>query len=125
MDVLERASEALNTAALDAIHFEGPGTDLTIGLLPSSIWRMARWSTVEGVQHLPNVPTEEVFTSPDPMRAEGHVRSTKPLVLIDGTVVRGLEVRFENGRAVEIRADEGGDVLARSSGDRRGRFEAR
>lgn len=112
LDVLERASEALNTAALDAVHFEGPGTDLTIGLLPSSVWRMARWSTVEGIEHLPNVPTEEVFTSPDLMRADGHVCSTKPLVLSDGTVVRGLKVRFENGRAVDIQADEGGDVLA-------------
>ena len=112
LDVLERAAAALNDMGLDAVHFEGPGTDLTIGLFPSSIWRMARWSTVDGIPHLPNVPTEEVFTSPDPLRVDGHVRSTKPLVLIDGTVVRGLEVRFEAGRAVEISADEGGEVLA-------------
>jgi aminopeptidase len=111
LDALERAAEALNEARLDAVHFEGEGTDLTIGLLPSSIWRMARWSTIEGVRHLPNVPTEEVFTSPDPQRVEGHVRSTRPLVLSDGTLVRGLEVRFEGGRAVEIAADEGADVL--------------
>jgi aminopeptidase len=108
---LERAAEALNEAQLDAVHFEGEGTDLTIGLLPSSIWRMARWATVEGLRHLPNVPTEEVFTSPDPERVEGHVRSTKPLVLTDGTMVRGLQVRFDGGRAVEITADEGGEVL--------------
>ncbi len=112
IDELERASEALNEVALDAVHFEGEGTDLTIGLLPSSIWRMARWSTVEGLRHLPNVPTEEVFTTPDPQRTEGHVRSTKPLVLADGTLVKGLTVRFEGGRAVEITADEGGEVLA-------------
>ena len=109
---LERAAEALNEARFDAVHFEGEGTDLTIGLLPTSIWRMARWSTIDGIRHLPNVPTEEVFTSPDPERVEGHVRSTKPLVLVDGTVVRGLKVRFEGGRAVEITADEGGEVLA-------------
>jgi aminopeptidase len=112
LDVLEGASQALNDgASLDAVHFQGPGTDLTIGLFPSSIWRMARWSTIDGVPHLPNVPTEEVFTTPDPQRADGQIRSTRPLVLIDGTVVRGLEVRFEGGRAVEISADEGGDVL--------------
>ena len=111
LDSLERASEALNEAHLDAVHFEGDGTDLTIGLLPTSIWRMARWSTIDGIRHLPNVPTEEVFTSPDPSRTDGRVRSTKPLVLTDGTVVRGLEVRFEQGRAVEITADEGAEVL--------------
>jgi len=108
---LERAAEALNDARLDAVHFEGEGTDLTIGLLPSSIWRMARWATIDGLRHLPNVPTEEVFTSPDPERVEGHVRSTKPLVLTDGTMVRGLQVRFAAGRAVEITAGEGGEVL--------------
>jgi aminopeptidase len=111
IDQLERAAEALNDADLDAVHFEGDGTDLTIGLLPSSIWKMARWATIANVRHLPNVPTEEVFTSPDPERVEGHVRSTKPLVLSDGTLVTGLEVRFEGGRAVEVTADEGGEVL--------------
>jgi aminopeptidase len=111
IDALERAAEAMNDASFDAIHFEGEGTDLTIGLLPTSTWRMARWSTVDGIRHLPNVPSEEVFTSPDPERVEGRVRSTKPLVLTDGTVVRGLEVRFEGGRAVEIDAAEGADVL--------------
>jgi aminopeptidase len=111
LDSLERAAEALNESDFDAVHFEGEGTDLTIGLLPTSIWRMARWSTVDGIRHLPNVPTEEVFTSPDPTRTDGRVRSTKPLVLSDGTMVRGLEVRFEQGRAVEITADEGAEVL--------------
>jgi aminopeptidase len=111
IDSLERAAGAMNEANLDAIHFEGEGTDLTIGLFPTSIWRMARWSTIEGIRHLPNVPSEEVFTSPDPERVDGHVRSTKPLVLSDGTLVRGLEVRFEGGRAIEITADEGAEVL--------------
>ena len=54
---------------------------------------------------MPNLPTEEVFTTPDPERADGHVTATKPLVLADGTVVRGLRVRFEGGRAVQIDAD--------------------
>jgi aminopeptidase len=111
IDSLERAAEAMNDAGLDAVHFEGEGTDLTIGLFPTSTWRMARWSTVDGIRHLPNVPSEEVFTTPDPARVEGRVRSTKPLVLTDGTIVRGLEVRFEEGRAVEITADEGAEVL--------------
>ena len=60
---------------------------------------------------MPNLPTEEVFTTPDPARTEGHVTSTKPLVLRDGTIIRGLRVRFEGGRAVEIEADEDADAL--------------
>jgi aminopeptidase len=111
LEQLERAAAALNDSRLDAVHFEGEGTDLTIGLLSTSVWQTARWSTVGGIRHLPNVPSEEVFTSPDPERAEGRVRSTKPLVLSDGTLVSGLEVRFEQGRAVEITADESAEVL--------------
>jgi aminopeptidase len=71
----------------------------------------ASLETVDGVSHLANVPTEEVYATPDPERAEGYVRSTRPLLLFDGTVIRGLEVRFEGGRAVEITADQGGEVL--------------
>jgi aminopeptidase len=58
-----------------------------------------------------NVPSEELFTAPDPERAKGRVRSTRPLVLGDGAIIRGLEVRFEAGRAVAIDADEGAEVL--------------
>ena len=60
---------------------------------------------------MPNLPTEEVFTSPDPERVDGAVTSTKPLVLMDGTVVRGLRVRFEGGRAVQIDADTAAETL--------------
>jgi aminopeptidase len=108
---LDAVGRRLNALELDALRFEGPGTDLTVGLLPSSTWLGAMSTTVDGLEHLPNVPTEEVFTTPDPERTEGVVRSTKPLVLIDGTLVRGLEVRFEGGRVVQIDADEGVDVL--------------
>ncbi len=101
------AAERLNERRFDAIHFEGPGTDLTVGLLPTSHWGNAGFTTVDGVPHLANVPSEEVFTSPDPTRTEGTVRSTKPLTFADGSVVRGLTVRFEGGRAVAIEADEG------------------
>jgi aminopeptidase len=115
---LNAAGERLNALDLDAVHFEGPGTDLTIGLLPSSRWIGARSETVDGLEHLPNVPTEEVFTTPDPLRAEGRVRSTKPLVLVDGSIVHGLEVRFEGGRAVQIDATEGAEVMrARTARD--------
>ena len=111
IEELTDVGSRLNALSLDALHYEGPGTDLTVGLLPSSSWIGAVSWTVDGLEHLPNVPTEEVFTTPDPARAEGRVRSTKPLVLVDGSIVRGLEVRFESGRAVEVDAEEGAEVI--------------
>lgn len=111
MDATGAAAAKLNELRFDALHLKGPGTDLTVGLLPTSRWWNARFSTVDGIEHVPNVPSEEVFTSPDPERTEGVVRSTKPLVLEDGTIVRGLEVRFEGGRAVELRAESGAETM--------------
>ena len=110
-EALSVAAERLNQRHFDALHFEGPGTDLTIGLLPTSTFHAARDVTVDGIEHLANLPTEEVYATPDPERADGHVTSTKPLVLGDGTIIRGLRVRFEGGRAFEIDADQGGGVM--------------
>jgi aminopeptidase len=109
---LSRYADTLDALGLGLLELRGAGTELSIGLLPSSVWGAARFTTRTGLQHLPNLPTEEVFTTPDPLRADGYVTSTKPLVLADGTIVRGLRVRFEGGRAVEIEADENGDALA-------------
>jgi aminopeptidase len=111
MDATTEAARKLTERRFDALRFEGPGTDLTVGLLPSSRWWNARFATVDGLEHVPNIPSEEVFTSPDPERAEGVVRSTKPLVLEDGTVVGGLEVRFESGRVVEVQAETGAETM--------------
>ena len=108
---LKASAATLTERRFDAIHLEGPGTDLTIGLLPSSRFHAADFETVDGIRHMPNLPTEEVFTTPDPERADGHVTSTKPLALRDGTIIRGLRVRFEGGRAVEIDADENAAAL--------------
>jgi aminopeptidase len=104
------AAERLTLAQLDTLHFEGEGTDLHVGLLPGVRWLGGGLSTVWGREHLPNLPTEEVFTSPDPERTEGIVRSTKPL-LVNGRAVNGLRMRFERGRAVEIEADSGAELL--------------
>jgi len=109
--MLEAVAGRLTEHRFDALHFEGPGTDLTVGLFPTSRWITALFETAEGIPHIANLPTEEVFTSPDPERAEGTVRSTKPLVLTDGTIIRGLRMRFEGGRAVEIDADENAGVI--------------
>jgi aminopeptidase len=97
---------------LDALHFVGPGTDLTVGLLPSSRFAKEGGSsqTRTGVRHVPNLPTEEVYTTPDPERTEGVVSATKPLDL-GGSLITNLRVRFEGGRAVSIDADENADAL--------------
>jgi aminopeptidase len=110
-DTLTGAAQRLTAHGFDALHFEGPGTDLRVGLLPTSRFISARFETVDGIRHMPNLPSEEIFTTPDPQRVDGHVRSTKPLVA-GGTIIRGLRARFEGGRAVSIEADEGGELLA-------------
>ena len=108
---LAAVAERLTARNLDALRFDGPGTALTIGLLPGARFLTALESTVEGIEFMANLPSEEIFTAPDPKRVEGTVRSTRPLVLADGTIIRGLEVQFEGGRAVEIDAEEGAGVM--------------
>ena len=110
-DELVSSAERLSGRGFDALHYEGPGTDLTIGLLPGHRWLSGGMTTVDGLFHMANLPTEETFTSPDPQRADGVVRSTKPLVLRDGTVVRDLVVRFEGGRIVDLQASSAQDTL--------------
>lgn len=107
---LKSAAAAMNELRLDALHFEGEGTDLTVGLLPTSRWIGGGDETVDGVFHMANLPTEEVFTAPDPERTHGTVRATKPLVAYDAEIV-GLQVRFEGGRAVEIDAERGAETM--------------
>ena len=107
---LKSAAQRLSERHFDAIHLEGPGTDLTIGLLPTSHWNGGGDETVYGLAHMANLPTEEVFTSPDPERAEGVVRATKPLYS-QGRIIEGLTVRFEGGRAVQVDADSGAETL--------------
>ena len=108
--VLERRAARLNERRFDAIRFRGPGTDLVVGLMPVSRWMAATFTTVDGVVHIPNLPTEEVFTSPDWRRTEGVVRSTMPLSA-GGAVVRDLELRFEGGKVVDVSASSGEGVI--------------
>ena len=101
----------LDARAFDAIHFSGPGTDLTVGLLPGARWIGRRHRDDAAASRTsPNLPTEEVFACPDWRRTEGTVRSTRPLQL-GGTIVRDLEMRFEGGEAVEVRASTGADAV--------------
>ena len=107
---LKSVAERLGERRFDAIHLEGGGTDLTVGLLPSSRWIGGGDETVDGIAHMANLPTEEVFTTPDPERADGIVRATKPLYS-QGRIINGLTVRFEGGRAVQIDAESGAETL--------------
>jgi aminopeptidase len=116
--VLKENARRLSERDFDSLRLHGPGTDLTIGLLPSSTWEAGDFHTVEGQRHLPNIPTEETFTTPDPERVDGHVSATMPLELA-GSIVSGIRVEFSGGRAVAIDADSGADALrsAASSDD--------
>ena len=107
---LEALAVQLSELKLDAVRFVRPGTDLTVGLLPSSKWVAGRDKTAFGVTHTVNIPTEEVFTAPDPERVNGYVAATKPLFLYGG-IVDGLKVGFEQGRVVGVEADRGADAV--------------
>jgi len=106
---LQLRADGLNDRRFDHLRYRGPGTDLTIGLHPESEWKAAL-DVSRGIEHVANMPTEEVFTAPDARRVEGVVRSTLPLQ-IQGTIVRDLTVRFEAGRAVDVRASTGEAVM--------------
>jgi aminopeptidase len=110
MKVIVASADRMTERRFDALHLQGPGTDLTIGLMPSSQWLGADFTTAEGITHYPNLPTEEVFTTPDPERVDGHVSATMPLELY-GSYMNGIRIEFEGGRAVKVDADEGADAL--------------
>ena len=110
IDKMLQRAEALNERRFDAIRYAGPGTDLTVGLLQQSRWVAAEAETEWGQRHVPNLPTEEVFTAPHRARAEGTIRSTLPLVF-RGTVIRDLELEFANGEITRIGASAGEEVI--------------
>jgi aminopeptidase len=111
----ERAATlAARATALDALRiseltYSGDGTDLTVGLIPGCRWTGGSVTDEAGITYMPNIPTEEVFTSPDRRRADGVLRVTKPVV-IAGQLVDGLRLTFEGGRITDVSADTGADV---------------
>ena len=107
---LKKRSGWLNGERFSALHFTGPGTDLTVGLADGHEWHGGASTAKNGVTCNPNIPTEEVFTTPHAMKVEGHVSSTKPLSH-QGTLIDDIQVRFEGGRIVEARASKGEEVL--------------
>ena len=109
---LAKRSAWLNGERFAALHFKGPGTDLTIGLADGHEWHGGASTAKNGITCNPNIPTEEVFTTPHALRVEGHVSSTKPLSH-QGTLIDDIQVRFEGGRIVEAKASKGEAVLAK------------
>ncbi len=110
LDRLDARAAALTALRPDALRYRGQGTDFTVGLLPSARWGSARFGTASGIDYVANMPTEEIFTTPDPRRAEGTLRSSMPLSL-GGRLIRGLELRFEDGRIVHVEAESGADLV--------------
>jgi len=110
MTAIVASAGRLTDRRFDALHLHGPGTDLTIGLFPSSTWLGADFETIDGLTHYPNLPTEEVFTTPDPQRVDGHVSATMPLDMY-GSTMEGIRIEFRAGRAVKADADLGAQAL--------------
>jgi aminopeptidase len=110
VDRLQERADALTELKVDALRYRGPGTDLTVGLLPTSRWVGGASETASGIRFVANMPTEEIFTAPDCRRADGTIRSTLPLAY-RGQIVRGLELTLENGRIVNVEAETGADFV--------------
>ena len=110
LDELEARAGALTERRFTALRYRGPGTELEVGLIEGARWLAGRGTTIAGRAHVANMPTEEVFTSPHRLRAEGTVRSTRPLPLRGG-VVEGREMRLTGGEIVEARAERGEDLV--------------
>lgn len=109
--MFEKNKRQLNGSGFDALRYRSSnGTDLLIGLNKGHIWEGGASRTVGGTTFFPNIPTEEVFTTPDRLRAEGIAHSVMPLVH-QGQVVRDFWMRFEGGRVIEFDAALGRDVL--------------
>lgn len=114
-DYLKERVDFLNMKRFTALHFRGPGTDLRVGLADDHLWAGGGTRAGNGVYCQPNIPTEEVFTTPHKDRVEGTVRSSKPLSY-QGTLIEEISVRFEAGRIVDANAKTGKEVLERMIG---------
>jgi aminopeptidase len=107
---LERRAATLNDLQFDALRYRGPGTDFTVGLLRTARWMSALFRTAAGREYVPNMPTEEIFTTPDRRRAEGTISSSLPLALL-GDIVKGLKLTVKDGRVVDVEADHGAGLV--------------
>ena len=107
---LTERQDWLNEKSFHSLHYRAPGTDFVLGLADGHEWKGGASTSLNGISCTPNIPTEEVFTTPHAHRAEGTVRASKPLVHM-GTLIDGIEVRFEGGKIVEASAEVGEEVF--------------
>lgn len=107
---LKQRMNWLNENRFQTLHFTGPGTDLRVGLADGHEWMGGASKSKNGITCNPNIPSEEVFTTPHALRVDGHVCATKPLAH-QGSVIENIAVRFEAGRIVEASASKGEAVL--------------
>ena len=107
---LQRRAAFLNEKRYATLHYRGPGTDFRLGLADDHLWMGGGTTAGNGIYCIPNMPTEEVFTTPHKDRADGTVTATKPLSH-QGTMIEGIQVRFEQGRIVDLKATKGEEVL--------------
>ena len=110
LNQLDQRTAMLDARAFESLRYRGPGTDLSVALIPGAKWMAGRDKTRHGQEHVANLPTEEVFTTPHKDSAEGTVRSSMPLALRGG-VVEGLELTFSGGVCTDVRADKGTDLV--------------
>jgi aminopeptidase len=108
--MLQARAQTLDALELTEVRYVGDGTDLTVGLPADVRWTGGGMIDPNGISYLPNIPTEEVFTSPDRRRADGTIRVTKPMV-IAGQLVTGLRVTFADGQITDVQADEGAELV--------------
>lgn len=112
----ERAAElaararALDSLELTELRYRGSGTDLTVGLVPGTRWTGGSMDDPNGLTYMPNIPTEEVFASPDRRRADGVISLTKPVIVV-GQVVEGLQATFADGRITSVTAAKGAEAV--------------
>jgi aminopeptidase len=109
---LQQRARFLNEKRFSALHFRGPGTDLRVGLADDHLWLGGGTTARNGIPCIPNMPTEEVFTTPHKDRVEGLVTSSKPLSY-QGTLIEEIRVRFEGGRIVDVASATGEAILRR------------
>jgi aminopeptidase len=112
---LQKRVDLLNEKRFSALHFRRSGTDLRVGLADDHMWLGGASTAKNGIRCIPNLPTEEVFTTPHKARVNGHVTSTKPLSY-QGTLIKNIRVQFENGRITQASADQGEAVLSQMIG---------
>ncbi|KLO22925.1 aminopeptidase [Marinitoga sp. 1155] len=107
---LKEKTKYLNNKQYDYLRYEGPGTDLTVGLPKNHKWLGGAQKNEDGIVFLPNIPTEEVFTAPHKNKVNGYVRNSKPLVY-GGNVIDGFTMEFKDGKIVKVTAEKGEDIL--------------